>query len=117
MTMFDNFAEFWGLYPRKVAKGAARKAYGKALRIASHDEIMAGLRCQIPGMAKTEARFIPHPSTWLNQERWADEIEGAKNKSPETMGEEFEALKRGAQSPIPSVREHCQMLLRRMAEQ
>ena len=24
---------------------------------------------------KTEKQFIPHPSTWLNQRRWEDEIE------------------------------------------
>ena len=23
---------------------------------------------------ETELEFIPHPSTWLNQERWEDEI-------------------------------------------
>ena len=27
---------------------------------------------------KTEKQFIPHPSTWLNQRRWEDELEDLK---------------------------------------
>ena len=66
----SGFAEFWRAYPRKVGKGAARTAFVKALRKASAETVMAGL-----GRAKWPAdpQFIPHPSTWLNSERWDDE--------------------------------------------
>jgi hypothetical protein len=66
----NQFAEFWAAYPRKVAKGAARKAYRNALRRASHAEIMAGLK-----QYKPDPKFIAHPSSWLNADRWLDEAE------------------------------------------
>lgn len=68
-----EFVRFWGLYPRKTGKIAARKAYGKARRSVSVQQIATGLRRQLPGLIEREARFIPHPSTWLNEGRWDDE--------------------------------------------
>ena len=71
------FEEFYKRYPRKIGRGAARKAYLKAVKIDSHDEIMEGLENAIVYWRQegTDKQFIPHPSTWLNQERWADEYE------------------------------------------
>ena len=74
-TTAPTFDEFWAIYPRKVGKGAARKAYAKALKVARHDDIMWGLSQQIDGMKAKEKQFIPHASTWLNEERWDDEPE------------------------------------------
>ena len=34
---------------------------------------MGPLKAQIAGWG--DKQFIPHPSTWLNQKRWEDEIE------------------------------------------
>jgi hypothetical protein len=69
--MFD---EFWNKYPRKIAKGAARRMYERALKVATHDEIVAGLEELIANLP-ADPQFIPHASTWLNGERWADEYE------------------------------------------
>lgn len=76
---------FWASYPRKVGKGAARKAYAKA--VAKVDEMVIGDKVRVyAAMVKDEIRrepmkdgrpaieFVPHPATWLNQERWADEL-------------------------------------------
>ena len=64
----DRFDDFWQQYPKKVAKGAAKTAYGRAVKKASHDEIMAGLARYNP-----DPKFTCNPSTWLSQERWTDE--------------------------------------------
>ena len=69
----DGFAEFWERYPRRIGKAAARKAYAKALKVGTHDDIMFGLSQQMPSLASREQQYIPHPSTWLTQERWNDE--------------------------------------------
>ena len=72
----DGWTEWWALYPRKVAKGSALKAYAKALK-AGHlpatlkDGLVRAVTWWKTG--GTEARFIPHPATWLNGERWGDE--------------------------------------------
>jgi hypothetical protein len=73
----EHFEVFWSKYPQKVAKGAARTAYEKAVANgASERDIYQGLVRCIEEVF--EAPFIPHPSTWLNQERWLDE----KMKAP-----------------------------------
>ena len=71
----DNFEEFWSRYPRKVAKPNAKKAYAKAIRKHRHDDIMFGLSQHLSAMAAKDNQFIPHPSTWLNGERFNDEPE------------------------------------------
>src|SRR3546814_20936382 len=72
----NGFEQFWNTYLRKVAKGAARRAYEKAGKLADHAAIMAGLGRYIAYLERypTESRFICHASTWLNQERWTDEL-------------------------------------------
>ena len=67
------FASFWELYPRKVGKGAAEKAWASATKRASAETICAGLRRLMPSLLQEEPRYIPHPATWLNQDRWADQ--------------------------------------------
>jgi hypothetical protein len=70
--MFD---EFWALYPRKVAKAVARKAFAKLTEQQQLDACKA-LDDHIVywDIKEIELEFIPHPATWLNQERWEDEL-------------------------------------------
>lgn len=66
----DGFALFWEVYPLKVGKGDAVKAWKKALKKTSADEIVSAVkRFAWPD----DKKFIPHPASWLNAERWADE--------------------------------------------
>lgn len=71
-----DFETWWETYPRKVGKDAAAKAYAKAHKSTGPETLAAGLAnaCQVWKATNTEARFIPHPATWLNQGRWADEV-------------------------------------------
>lgn len=66
----DYFEDFWSLYPRKVGKGAARRAWKAALKTAGPETLIAAAR-HIPKPEDIE--FCPHPATWLDQERWLDE--------------------------------------------
>lgn len=70
------FDGWWAKYPRKTAKPAALKAFRKALQQTGDvAPLLAGLESAVCEWqaARTEAQFIPHPATWLNQGRWADE--------------------------------------------
>lgn len=69
------FSAFWEMYPRKVSKGSAEKAFAKALKLARPDDIMFGLSQQLPSMTAKEKQFIPHAATWLNAKGWENEIE------------------------------------------
>lgn len=68
------FQEFWPTYPRRIGKAAAERKYQAVCKSPErHQEIMAGLRAQLPELAAREPQYIPHPATWLNQGRWEDE--------------------------------------------
>lgn len=71
----QSFNEFWATYPRRVARGAARKAWDKAVTRASTEEIAAGLRRYTAYLEaeRTPERYIAHATTWLNQDRWTDQ--------------------------------------------
>lgn len=71
----DRFDDFWNAYPRKVSKGQARKAWKPATKKASQDLIVAASYAFAEWCRheETEQRFIAHPATWLNGERWNDE--------------------------------------------
>lgn len=74
----DDFDKFWALYPRKSAKGDARKAWQQtsALRPAIEKIIKALHAARASKQwTKDEGEFIPYPATWLRQERWDDEHE------------------------------------------
>lgn len=73
-----NFDKFWNLYPRKIGKiGVMTKYWPRACRYDSPENIIAGLEAQLPMLQAKEREYIPHPSTWLNEGRWMDEIEQA----------------------------------------
>lgn len=68
------FEEFWNLYPRKVGKGGAQSAFLKACKKVEPEIIMNALTAYVNSGRLPEMQFIPHASTWLNQERWTDDI-------------------------------------------
>jgi hypothetical protein len=80
----DGFAKFWQRYPREVGKGQARRAFAAALMKTTLPDLLAGVdRLNAHHAAvKTEQRFIPHPSTWLNGERWSDDLAGSSVSAP-----------------------------------
>lgn len=77
-----EFVDFWKLYPRRTAKGAAETRYRAARKLATRDQIFAALATMLPTYAETDQRFIPHPATWLHQQRWLDEVEPAPAPEP-----------------------------------
>jgi hypothetical protein len=68
-----SFDEFWAVYPRRIGKEDARKAYAKALKTSAPDVILAGARRYAREVAETEPKFIKHPGPWLRAGRWEDE--------------------------------------------
>lgn len=73
-----TFEDFYRIYPRKIAPAKAEAAWKKATRKADPAVIIAALREQLPALAmqkKSDGDFRPHPATWLNGERWADEVD------------------------------------------
>ena len=74
-----TFEQFYKLYPRKVGRYLAEKNFKK---LSQKDKLKA-----YEGLSKykkfwkaneTDRQFIPHPSTFINQKRWEDDIEVPK---------------------------------------
>ena len=78
------FEEWYETYPRKRARPKARAAYLKAIKSTDPTVILAGLERDRRDWEKqgTDPKFIPHPATWLNQERWADETASSEPSRP-----------------------------------
>ena len=71
-----GFDEFYQAYPRHASKAPACKAWAK---LKPDDElrqrILSDVRRRVQGEWKgKDKQYIPHPSTYLNQRRWEDEI-------------------------------------------
>lgn len=69
----SDFLEAWAIYPRKVAKAAAQKAWkatGADRPPLPH--LLAAVRALTDASAGKESRFVPHMSTWLRGQRWND---------------------------------------------
>jgi len=83
ITLFDKF---WESYPRKIGKGAARKSFE---RIKPDNALLEKMLNTITkfkasySWTKNDGIYIPHPSTWLNQERWNDVLPGEDNGFPD----------------------------------
>lgn len=75
----NRFNQFWSAYPRKVGKGAAEKSWSK---IKMDDALFKTVLDAVESQKKSNqwkrdnGQYIPHPSTWLNQKRWEDELDG-----------------------------------------
>ena len=75
------FERFWKVYPRKVNRVGARKAFDKIRPDeALLERMVAAIGKQIESeqWTKDGGQYIPHPQTWLNGHRWEDELAPAK---------------------------------------
>lgn len=73
-----RFDEFWAAYPKKVGKKAAQTSWKKLKPDTElHDKIMTAIgRARVTDQWQKEGgRYIPNPTTWINQGRWDDEYE------------------------------------------
>lgn len=68
-----TFDDFWLLYPRKCAKKDARRAWER-LSLTDRVSCLTALVEWNPIWRDKETQFLPYPATYLNGERWEDEI-------------------------------------------
>lgn len=96
--MFD---QFWALCPRKKGKGAARTAFARACRSASAATLIDAMGRYRVEVAGRDPRFVPHPSTWLNQGRWDDEPDVAPAWSERTSANRRALVSWATETPRP----------------
>ena len=70
----DQFDQFWAAYPRKEGK---KKAWEKWQKLDPDPALFAAILSGLDAHIRSEQwrrGVIPHPTTWLNGERWEDEL-------------------------------------------
>jgi hypothetical protein len=80
-----EFNLFWAQYPRKVGKLTAQRSWQKMPDDHKQKALEAIVEHRKYWTTKgTELDYIPHASTWLNNQRFFDEIviEEKQNKKP-----------------------------------
>lgn len=75
---FPGFDDFWKAYPNKVKKDGAMKIWNK---IKPDDSLFRAIMMDIDRRTRGEwngidKKYVPHPTTYLNQRRWEDEDSG-----------------------------------------
>ena len=69
------FDQLWSLYPRKIGKGQARKAFKAASKKIDFYDLLPKLMDFVNTLEGKDKQYMPHLATWLNGERWTDEVE------------------------------------------
>jgi hypothetical protein len=64
-----GFDAFWRVFPRKVGKPSAKRAWDRAIRRANPADIIAGAELNRDDPNR-EDEFTKHPGPWLNDDRW-----------------------------------------------
>jgi DNA-binding transcriptional MocR family regulator len=66
----SQFEEFWNQYPKKVDKGAAIRAFRKALKTHPANQVIEGAKRYAEDANLPDKQYIKNPATWLNAEAW-----------------------------------------------
>lgn len=102
----SDFESFWKSYPavRRKGKKAAYKAWKGAIKDKTWpglDGILKALslQCNSVQWRSDGGKYVPMPTTWLNQARWDDEVQNCTNagyrQSPDLMPQvDTEAVRR-----------------------
>jgi hypothetical protein len=74
----DKFETFWTLYPKKVAKADAQKAWKQVLKKKTADEMITLVKAYSESKLP-DHQFIPYPASWLNKGLY-EAVEMQENK-------------------------------------
>lgn len=77
----SQFEQFWSVWPKRVGKEAAKKAWAK-IKITDDLLITIIKAVNTQKATWTDLQFVKNPATWLNGKCWEDEILPASQNQP-----------------------------------
>ena len=80
-SSYPGFKTFWKLFPKRVGRGAAERAWKKNGCESVAKTITDSLQNQLSFLLRDDAKFVPNPATWLNEHRWQDEPPSGRHES------------------------------------
>jgi hypothetical protein len=93
----SDFEAFYEAYPKKVDRGDAERAYLKALKLATPEQLLGRAQVYAAARAGKDPEFTKAPATWLNKKSWLDEIAPSATGPPNPSAEyaaKFAALEK-----------------------
>lgn len=119
-----NFEAFWQAYPRRVAKGAAKRSWDKIEKMGTNlNDVVEGAKRYAMQRRGQDAAYTAHPATWLNAQRWLDDSSAVEPDEPAYAQDQKAVSARMAainvlklkQSLIERTREHHSARIREAA--
>lgn len=81
-----GFDSFWKIYPKRVGKISALRAWRKIPGVKEHAlEILDGVEKWKLSQQWQDQQFIPYPATFLNDRRWEAEVPANGNTASKTQ--------------------------------
>lgn len=87
----QGFIKFWTLWPKRVAKADAMKAW-TAVDPKEYPAIFEAVPCHFeqPNWKKDGMAYAPYPATWLRGKRWEDEVKTPEDRDIELLIESLQ---------------------------
>lgn len=81
------FEKFWAVYPKKLNRQDAERAFFEVGGAGCIDEILAAVDSQSRSQEwrREQGRFVPRPSNWLRDRRWTDENNPISEETQKTQ--------------------------------
>jgi hypothetical protein len=75
------FTDFWALYPKRIARKDAERAWDK-IDASEHAALLLALVAwRRVWRQRDDDQYIPYPASWLRGERWTDELPAEYTRS------------------------------------
>ena len=98
-----SFERWWGLYPRKVGKKACLRIWCSHNLTAIAGRLIVDIKNRVENDSLWLQNIgIPHPSTFLNGERWNDDITPVQKQSVTIPRNDDEATRWGNDHGLPA---------------
>jgi hypothetical protein len=100
-----GFDLFWSLYPRKESKARALLEWKRIFKKGPNPDLLKKILAALDvhrGLkqwTKDNGEFIPHPSTWLHQRRFDDEVDASERRvrGAASNPKKFEGMRNGTE--------------------
>lgn len=91
-AVIDRFSEFWTAYPKKVGKKTCLGIWKRRKLDNKADLIIADITRRQSDDVKWREGFIPNPQTYLNGDRWEDEIQTSGANPGDSMKAKYDRI-------------------------
>jgi len=82
----ERFTDWWNAYPKKIGRKRCEQIWRTRNLDTMADELISDVQNRMRVDAKWREGFIPNPQTYLNGDRWQDEIDHQKRAPPKGNG-------------------------------